>query len=80
MIYKFNNLHFKHDGRDYLASGKATYSIDEYGEDEREAGFDDVHLDEVLGNKGRIQDVKDFKDSVIVTLNRDERLCRMLAL
>lgn len=80
MIYKFNNLHFKHEGRDYLASGKATYSIDDYGEDEREAGFDDVFLDEVLGNKGQIQDVSGFKDSVIITLNQDERLCRMLAL
>lgn len=80
MIYKFNNLHFKHEGRDYLASGKATYSIDDYGEDEREAGFDDVLLDEVLGNKGQIQDVSGFKDSVIITLNQDERLCRMLAL
>jgi hypothetical protein len=80
MIYKFNNLHFKHQGRDYLASGKATYSIDEYGEDEREAGFDDVLIEEVLGNKGRIQDVVEFKDSVIITLNQDERLCRMLAL
>lgn len=80
MIYKFNNLHFKHDGRDYLASGKATYTVDEYGEDEREAGFDDVILDEVLGNKGKIQDTTTYKDSVIATLNRDERLCRMLAL
>jgi hypothetical protein len=80
MIYKFNNLHFNHNGRGYLASGKATYSIDDYGEDEREAGFDDVALDEVLGIKGKIDDVSEFKDSVIIALNRDERLCRMLAL
>lgn len=80
MIYKFNNLHFKHNGRDFLASGKATYSIDEYGEDEREAGFDDVALDEVLGIKGKVLEVAEFKDSVIIALNRDERLCRMLAL
>lgn len=80
MIYKFNNLHFKHDGRDYLASGKATYTIDEYGEDEREAGFDDIALDEVLGSKGKVESIDQFKDSVLITLNRDERLCRMLAL
>jgi hypothetical protein len=80
MIYKFKNLNFKHEGRDYLASGYATYSIDDYGHDEREAGFDDVKVDEVLGSKGNILDTEPFKDSIIITLNRDERLCRMLAL
>lgn len=80
MIYKFKNLNFKHDGKEYLASGYATYSIDDYGEDEKEAGFDDVTADEVLGSKGREIDPDRFKDSIIITLNRDERLCRMLAL
>jgi hypothetical protein len=80
MIYRFNNLHFKHDNRDYLASGQATYSIDDYGDDEKEAGFDDVALTEVIGSKGVVPDKDQFKDAVIITLNRDERLCRMLAL
>lgn len=80
MIYKFNNLHFKHENRDYLASGQAVYTVEDYGEDEKEAGFDDVHVTEVLGNKGKIQDTASFKDSILIHLNRDERLCRMLAL
>lgn len=80
MIYKFKNLNFKHEGKEYLASGYATYSIDDYGEDEKEAGFDDAFADEVLGSKGRELDPAIFKDSIIITLNRDERLCRMLAL
>jgi hypothetical protein len=80
MIYKFNNLNFKHEGRDYLASGSATYTVEDYGHDEKEAGFDDVSVSEVLGAKGKIPDPNQFKDSIIITLNRDERLCRMLAL
>ena len=80
MIYKFNNLNFKHQGKDYLASGSALYSIDDYGEDEKEAGFDDVNITEVIGVKGIAPDKEQFKDSVIITLNRDDRLCRMLAL
>lgn len=80
MIYKFKNLNFKHEGKEYLASGSATYSIDDYGEDEKEAGFDDVNAEEVIGSKGKEFDPNRFKDSIIITLNRDERLCRMLAL
>lgn len=80
MIYKFNNLQFKHGGRDYLASGQGTYTIDDFGEEEKEAGFDDVHIVEVIGHKGKAQDVSEFKDSVLYALNRDDRLCRMLAL
>lgn len=80
MIYKFNNLNFKHDGKEYLASGSATYTIDDYGEDEKEAGFEDVNVSEVLGAKGKSATPDIFKDSILITLNRDERLCRMLAL
>jgi len=65
-----------------LASGKATYSIDDFGEEEKEAGFDDVMLDEVLSITGKIPEhsISPFKEAVIVHLNRDESLCRLLAL
>lgn len=80
MIYKFANLHFTHNGKQYLASGKATYTVDDFGDDEKEAGFDDASLDEVIGSSGKIESLDEFKDSVVITLNRNETLCRMLAL
>lgn len=81
MTYKFNNLTFKHDGIEYLASGVAEYTIDDFGDDDQEAGFETVSLSDAIGPKGRVPPEKLFSlsDSVLTSLNRNESLCRMLA-
>lgn len=79
MTLKFNNYTFVHGGKEHLASGEAVYSVvDNY--DEQEAFVDDVYLIEVLSPYGWVkkEQVADFKDSVLTSLNRDENFLRSL--
>lgn len=81
MIYKFKNLTFKFNGKEYLGSGSAHYVVDEYDDGEMEAGFEAAELDEAIGYAGQVKDeniIKQMNDSVVETLNRDESLCRRL--
>jgi len=83
MTHRFNNVTFVHDGKEHLASGIATYSIEDGAfSDEYEASVDDVLLTEVLSPKGWVDKDKlaAFNDSVLVALNNDENLLRSLAI
>ncbi len=79
MKLKFNNYTFTHGGRDHLASGEAAYHI-EQDYDEQDAVIDDVALVEVMSPNGWVKkdDLHYYKDSVIVSLNRDENFLRSL--
>lgn len=82
MTHRFNNVTFVHDGKQHLASGIATYSVEDGAySDEQEASFDEVLLTEVLSPKGWVEKDKlaAFNDSVLVALNNDENLLRSLA-
>ena len=81
MIYKFRNLNFKFQGKEYLGCGSAHYVVEEYDEGEFEAGFEQAELDQAIGYSGMVKDesiIKQMNDSVVEALNRDESLCRMI--
>jgi len=80
MKYTFNNYTFVHGGKEHLASGSAVYSKIEGAEDEYEASFDDVALVEVISPYGfvRKEQLPDFRDSVLQSLNRNDNLIRSL--
>lgn len=81
MNHSFKNLNFIHGGKDHLASGVATYTVYD-SIDEFDASFDDVYLIEVLSPKGWVkkEELKDYKDSVLAAMNRNENLIRSLAI
>lgn len=79
MTLKFNNYTFVHGGKEHLASGEAAYSVID-NLDEQEAFVDDVYLIEVLSPYGWVkkENIADYKDSVLTSLNRDENFLRSL--
>lgn len=79
MKLKFNNYTFVHGGREHLASGEASYHVEQDLE-EQDAIIDDVALFEVMSPIGWVkkEDMSYYKDSVISSLNRDENFLRSL--
>lgn len=80
-IYRFKNLDIKHEGKDYLVNGLASYSIEDYEEDGKQACFESAETFDALGYSGLIIDkekLKPFTDSILFVLNRDSHLCRVL--
>ena len=80
MLYQIKNYNFKHDGTDYLAYGRATYEVEHDAEVGSEAVFDWVELLECIGPKGFVptQELKGMEDSLLISLNKDGHICRVL--
>lgn len=80
MLYQIKNYNFKHDGKDYLAYAKANYEVEHDAEVGSEAVFDSVELQECIGPKGFVpaSELAGMADSLLVSLNRDGHLCRVL--
>jgi hypothetical protein len=79
--YRFKNLNIKHEGMEFLANGIAFYTIEDYEEDGKQAGFEKAELYDALGKDGYItsKEVLGYmEDSVLVALNSDSHLCRIL--
>lgn len=80
MMYQIKNYNFKHDGKDYLAYGKATYVVEHDAEVGPEAVFEAVELQECIGAKGFVpaEELRGMEDSLLVYLNKDGHICRVL--
>jgi len=79
--YRFKNLNIKHEGYDLLVNGTASYVIEDYEEDGKQALFESADLQDALGKDGYItsKEVLSYmSDSVVETLNKDSHLCRVL--
>lgn len=79
--YRFKNLNIKHEGIEFLVNGIAFYTIEDYEEDGKQAGFEKAELYDALGKEGYItsKEVLGYmEDSVLVALNSDSHLCRIL--
>lgn len=79
MTLKFNNYTFVHGGKQHLASGEVVYKIvDNF--DEQEAYVEDVILYEVMSPYGWVKKpfLSDYKESALISLNRDENFLRSL--
>lgn len=79
--YRFKNLNIKHEGMEFLVNGIAFYTIEDYEEDGKQAGFEKAELYDALGKDGYVtsKEVLGYmQDSVLVALNSDSHLCRVL--
>lgn len=79
--YRFKNLNIKHEGMEFLVNGIAFYTIEDYEEDGKQAGFEKAELYDALGKDGYVtsKEVLGYmQDSVLVALNSDSHLCRIL--
>lgn len=79
--YRFKNLNIKHEGIEFLVNGIAFYTIEDYEEDGKQAGFEKAELYDALGKDGYVtsKEVLGYmEDSVLVALNSDSHLCRVL--
>jgi hypothetical protein len=79
--YRIRNLNIKHEGIDFLVSGQATYVVEDYEEDGKQAVFESAELYDALGKEGYItsKEVLGYMaDSVLLALNGDSHLCRVL--
>ena len=79
--YRIRNLNIKHEGMDFLVSGQANYVVEDYEEDGKQAVFETAELYDALGKDGYItsKEVLGYMtDSVLVALNNDSHLCRIL--
>lgn len=79
--YRFKNLNIKHEGMEFLVNGLAFYTIEDYEEDGKQAGFEKAELYDALGKDGYVtsKEVLGYmQDSVLVALNSDSHLCRLL--
>ena len=79
--YRFKNLNIRHDGIEFLVNGLAHYVIEDYEEDGKQAGFEKAECYDALGAGGyvRSQEVlRGLEDSILVTLNQDHQLTRIL--
>ena len=79
--YRFKNLNIKHDGLDLLVNGCSQYTIEDYEEDGKQALFESAELYDALGKDGYItsREVLGYmQDSVLIVLNNDSHLCRIL--
>lgn len=79
--YRFKNLNIKHEGMEFLVNGLAFYTIEDYEEDGKQAGFEKAELYDALGKDGYVtsKEVLGYmQDSVLVALNSDSHLCRIL--
>lgn len=79
--YRFKNLNIKHEGMEFLVNGLAFYTIEDYEEDGKQAGFEKAELYDALGKDGYVtsKEVLGYmQDSVLVALNSDSHLCRVL--
>ena len=66
---------------EFLANGIAFYTIEDYEEDGKQAGFEKAELYDALGKDGYVtsKEVLGYmQDSVLVALNSDSHLCRVL--
>jgi hypothetical protein len=79
--YRFRNLNIKHEGLDFLVNGIAYYEIEDYEEDGKQAGFERAELYDALGKDGYVtsKEVLGYmSDTVLIALNNDSYLCRVL--
>ena len=79
--YQIRNLNVKHEGAEYLVSGKAKYVIEDYEEDGKQAAFETAELYDALGRSGYVTDkevLAQIAESAIYVLNNDSYLCRTL--
>ena len=79
--YRFKNLNIKHEGIEFLVNGIAFYEIEDYEEDGKQAGFEKAELYDALGKDGFItsKEVLGYmEDTVLIALNNDSHLCRIL--
>lgn len=79
--YRFKNLNIKHEGLDFLVNGIAHYTIEDYDEDGKQAGFESAEVYDAVGVGGYIQSKEVLgylADSVIIALHKDSHLCRTL--
>ena len=79
--YRFKNLNIKHEGYDLLVNGTASYIIEDYEEDGKQALFESAVLLDALGRDGYLtsKEVLGYmSESVVETLNKDSYLCRVL--
>lgn len=79
--YRFKNLNIKHEGIEFLVNGIAFYEIEDYEEDGKQAGFEKAELYDALGKDGFItsKEVLGYmQDTVLIALNNDSYLCRVL--
>lgn len=81
-LYLVKNYNFKHEGKDYLAYARTSYTVENLDDDDcgPEAVFDWVELSECIGPKGFVptQDLRSMEDSLLIALNKDAHLCRVL--
>lgn len=66
---------------DFLVSGEATYVVEDFEEDGKQAGFEKATLVEALGKSGFITSpevLEHLAETAVETLNRDSHLCRIL--
>jgi hypothetical protein len=79
--YRFRNLNIKHEGLDFLVNGIAYFEIEDYEEDGKQAGFERAELYDALGKDGYVtsKEVLGYmSDTVLIALNNDSYLCRVL--
>jgi hypothetical protein len=80
-VHRIKNLNIKHEGIDFLVSGQAIYVVEDYEEDGKQAVFESAELYDALGKEGYItsKEVLGYmSDSVLLALNSDSHLCRVL--
>lgn len=81
LIYRFKNLNIKCGGQDFLVNGHATYTIEDFEEDGKEAGFEQATLIDALGKDGLVTSTECLgyiAEAVVEHLNQDSHLCRTL--
>lgn len=81
LIYRFKNLNIKCGGQDFLVNGHATYTIEDFEEDGKEAGFEQATLIDALSKDGLVTSAECLKyiaEATIAHLNQDSHLCRSL--
>ena len=79
--YRFKNLNIKCGGQDFLVNGYAVYTIEDFEEDGKEAGFESVSLVDALGKDGLVTSAECLgyiSEATVEHLNKDSYLCRSL--
>lgn len=79
--YRFKNLNIKCGGQDFLVNGYAIYTIEDFEEDGKEAGFESVSLVDALSKDGLVTSAECLgyiSEATLEHLNKDSYLCRLL--
>lgn len=80
--YKFKNKNIKYGGEDFLVSGTAFYTIEDYDEDGKEALFESAKVYDALNKAGYVTSEECLgylAEGAVEVLNKDSTLCRQLA-